>query len=48
MTRWIWIVRVLGILMLLGFFILLASLQRRLVEMQGGRPPATATSGSTP
>ena len=44
MTRWIWIVRIIGVLMLLGFFILFASLQRRLVEMQGRTPPAATTT----
>ena len=44
MSRWIWIVRLIGVLMLLGFFILFASLQRRLVEMQGRKPPATTTA----
>ena len=44
MTRWIWIVRLIGVLMLLGFFILLANLQRRLVEMQGRTPPPASTS----
>ena len=43
MTRWIWIVRLLGVLMLLGFFILFAYMQRRYMEMQQVRTPAPAT-----
>jgi uncharacterized protein YneF (UPF0154 family) len=43
MTRWIWIVRLIGLLMLLGFFILFAHMQRRLMEMQSVRKPPAAT-----
>ena len=43
-NRWIWIVRIFGILMLLAFMVMFASLQRRLVRMQGERPAPTTTS----
>ena len=40
-----WVVRIVGILMLLGFLLIFAHMQRRLIEMQKMRkPPATTTS----
>jgi hypothetical protein len=43
-----WVIRIVGILMLLGFLMLFAHMQRRLVEMQKTRrPPATTTTSST-
>jgi hypothetical protein len=42
--RIVWIARIIGILMLVGFMMMFASLQRRLVEMQGDTPPAASTS----
>ena len=39
-----WVVRAVGILMLLGFILLFANLQRRLVEMKGSRRAAPARS----
>lgn len=44
MNRAIWIVRILGLLMLLGFMLLFMNLEQRLVRMQGTRPPATTTT----
>jgi hypothetical protein len=41
MNRFIWIVRILGILMILVFMVMFAYMQRRYMEMQGSRPPAT-------
>jgi hypothetical protein len=38
-----WIMRIIGILMLLGFFLVFAYMQKRLVELQRTRPPATST-----
>jgi hypothetical protein len=43
MNRFIWIVRIFGILMLLGFLMMFAYLQRQYARMQGERPPATQT-----
>jgi hypothetical protein len=44
MNRWIWIVRIFGILMLLAFFILFAEMQRRYMQMQGRVPASTTTT----
>ena len=42
-----WLVRIIGILMLLGFFLLFAHMQRRLLEIQKTRtPPATGTTST--
>ncbi len=35
-----WLARIIGILMLLGFILLMAHLQRRLIEIQKMRKPA--------
>ena len=43
-NRWVWLFRIIGILMLLGFMMLFANLQRRLVQMQGERPAPTTTT----
>jgi hypothetical protein len=43
-NRWVWLFRIIGILMLLGFLLLFANLQRRLEQMQGERPPAATTT----
>jgi hypothetical protein len=37
-----WIARAIGILMLLAFILLMANLQRRLIDMQQMRKPAPA------
>ncbi len=39
-----WAARIIGIILLLAFFVVMANLQRRLIEMQRVRkPPATTT-----
>jgi hypothetical protein len=40
----LWIFRAIGILMLLAFMMLFLNLQRRLIELQGTRRPAPASS----
>jgi hypothetical protein len=47
MNRWIWIARIFGITVLLVLVYLLVSLQRRLVELQEGRPVPSATTTTT-
>jgi hypothetical protein len=42
-----WIARIVGLIMLLVFFILMANLQRRLIEMERGRPMRTTTTSTT-
>jgi hypothetical protein len=39
-----WAARILGIILLLVFFVIMASLQRRLVELQHTRKPAATTT----
>ena len=39
-NRFIWMVRIFGILMLLGFLMMFAYMQRQYARMQGERPPA--------
>ena len=41
-----WTARVIGILMLIGFLLLLAHLQKRLIEMQRMQRATTTTSTS--
>ena len=43
MNRFIWIVRIFGILMLLGFLMMFAYMQRQYARLQGARPPASQT-----
>ncbi len=39
-----WVVRIIGIAMLIGLLLLLASLQKRLVEIERTRGPAATTT----
>ncbi|HEV8661252.1 MAG TPA: hypothetical protein VGS96_21820 [Thermoanaerobaculia bacterium] len=39
-----WIARIIGILMLIGFIMLLANLQRRLIEIRQTRRPAPTST----
>ncbi len=39
-----WIARILGIILLLLFFVVMANLQRRLVELQHVRKPAATST----
>jgi hypothetical protein len=41
MNRFIWIVRIFGILMVLAFLMMFAYMQRQYARMQSDRPPAT-------
>ena len=45
-NRVVWTARIIGILMLIGFMMLFANLRRRLADMQGTQPAATATEPS--
>ena len=38
-----WVIRIIGIVMVIAMLVLLASLQKRLVEIQRTRPAATST-----
>ncbi len=38
-----WMIRIIGIIVVIAMLLLLASLQRRLVEIQRTRPAATST-----
>ena len=44
MNRWIWIVRIFGILMIVGFFLLFAYMQKRLVDIQNTRESSPAST----
>jgi hypothetical protein len=44
MNRWVWIARVIGIAMLIGFVILMINLQRKLATMRENQPTTTSTS----
>ena len=39
-----WAARIIGIFMLIAFFIVMLTLQKKLVQMRNSRPPATSTS----
>ena len=38
-----WVIRIIGIVMVVVMLLVLASLQKRLAEIQRTRPPATST-----
>lgn len=38
-----WMIRIIGIAMVIAMLLLLASLQKRLIEIQRSRPAATST-----
>jgi hypothetical protein len=41
-----WIIRVIGILMLVGFMLIFVYMQKRLVELQQMRQPAAPATGT--